>query len=105
MTKYTLRAVAGVIFLAVLLARAACDSDYSTRVSDRSRALCADLDSGLTLMNIYGGVRDRYTPEEFAGQLFISVDKACPGYQDDPGVRNMLEGHGYLTPGQPWPDV
>lgn len=86
--------------IALTLALAACGDG----ASDRSEALCADLHDGLTPMNIYGGVSDDMTPEEFAGQVFVAVDEACPEWRDDPGIRNLLEGWGYLTLGDPWPE-
>jgi hypothetical protein len=98
------KALAGALALASILAACGGDDDGGGEASDLSKALYADLNDGLTIMNIYGGVRDQYTPKEFAAQVFLAVDEACPEYQDDPGIRNLLDGHGYVAEDAPWPD-
>lgn len=43
-----------------------------------SEAFCNDLEAGYTPMQIYGGVKDKYTPKEFADLAFGMAAISCP---------------------------
>lgn len=51
----------------------------TTRALSKSEALCADLRSGLTPLQIYGAVRGDYeNPRDFADKAFGMVATSCP---------------------------
>lgn len=43
-----------------------------------SEALCSDLEAGHSPMSIWGGVRDQYTPQQFADYAYGAVAISCP---------------------------
>lgn len=86
------RAVLGFAAMAVVLA-VGCSTKSDTPVSD---AFCADLRSGLTVMNIYGGVKAKYpTPADFADAAYGHVKIGCPEQlQSNEGLRSFLQAWG-----------
>lgn len=57
-----------------------------------SQAFCNDLEDGLTIMNVYGGVSDQFTPQEFADYAYGAAAISCPDeLKDNEGLRTFLE--------------
>ena len=54
---------------------AACSSSSTERPSD---AFCHDLRDGLTPIQIYGGVKTKYTPSKFADLAYGFSKISCP---------------------------
>lgn len=77
----------------LLLALAACGGGSDTPASD---AFCRDLRSGLTVMNIYQGVKDRYdSPAEFADVAYGHAKIGCADQlTTNEGLRTFLEAWG-----------
>lgn len=63
-----------ILLAAVVLTLGAC-GDGGRATSSLSRAFCADLDNGLTLMNLWPRDMD---PEEFAGDAWGYIATTCP---------------------------
>lgn len=60
-----------------------------------SEAFCSDLEAGLTPMNIYGGVSDDYTPEEFADLAYGNAAISCPDQlTSNEALRTFLQNWG-----------
>jgi hypothetical protein len=80
------------LFMALTLVGCA-DKGSDTPASD---AFCADLRSGLTIMNIYGGVRARYdSPADFAQVAYGHALISCPGeLTTNEGLRTFLQAWG-----------
>lgn len=80
---------AGWVIAAVLLAASALLVFWpSDKGSDLDKALCNDLDAGLTVVQIRPA---DMTPERFAQAVYTATDNTCPEHRDDPGVAALLE--------------
>lgn len=56
-----------------------------------SESFCSDLRSGLSPIQIYGGVEDQYTPEKFADLAYGFASISCPGeLRTNQGLRTFL---------------
>jgi hypothetical protein len=67
----------------------ACASSSTPTLSE---AFCNDLQGGATLFQIYGGVQDQYTPDEFADSAYGMAAISCPDeLASNIGLRSYLE--------------
>ncbi|HEY3483909.1 MAG TPA: hypothetical protein VGK49_00940 [Ilumatobacteraceae bacterium] len=75
------------------LALAACSDDGSGTLSE---AFCSDLESGASIVGIYGGVRENYdSPGEFADHAFGMAAISCPEQlETNTEFRTFLEQWG-----------
>lgn len=80
----------GVTLLAAWALIGCSDDTSDTPVSD---AFCADLRAGLTVMNIYQGVKDRYdSPAAFAEVAYGHAAIGCPDeLATNEGLRTFLQ--------------
>lgn len=78
----------------VLLVVAGCSS--SGGGGDLSGAFCADLEAGLTPVQIYRGVQDQYEPEEFAGLAYGFAAIDCrEQFETNEAFRAYVEAWGF----------
>lgn len=80
---------------AVLLMLGACSdapAEHTSSSDELNRALCNDLDDGMTVMNVKPA---DMSPEDFAERLYLATEHECPEHLDTPGVRTLLENWGY----------